>query len=258
MPRFVYTLEHIAFLSAHFKVMSCEDLTQTFNKEFGFNKSVATIKATLSNHKITSGRKTGHLKKGTPKIVNAEQKQWIIDNYPKMSAIDTTKELNRIFDKNLTLRQFKTFVKNHSIQSGRTGTFSKGYKSWNEGTKGLMKPNKTSFKKGNKPHNYSLIGTERITKDGYIEVKTAEPKTWTAKHHIIWEQHNGPLPKGAIIRFKDSDPTNLDPSNLIKMNRSEHHFLNKLNLKDCADEHKDTVILIARVQSKTAEVKANV
>lgn len=46
------------------------------------------------------------------------------------------------------------------------------------------------------------IGSERICKkDGYLKRKIAEPRTWKLVHHIIWEEANGPIPKGMAVVF---------------------------------------------------------
>jgi hypothetical protein len=70
------------------------------------------------------------------------------------------------------------------------------------------------FKKGNKPHNYRPIGSERITKDGYLERKVAEPKTWRGVHILVWEEANGPVPAKHKIVFKDNNQLNTELNNL--------------------------------------------
>lgn len=82
----------------------------------------------------------------------------------------------------------------------------------------------TFFKKGIVPHNVVAIGTERITDDGYIEVKVKNgglQKNWKLKQRLIWEQHNGPIPKGYNIQFKDGNPQNLSIDNLYIISRSD-------------------------------------
>lgn len=82
----------------------------------------------------------------------------------------------------------------------------------------------TFFKKGIVPHNVVAIGTERITDDGYIEVKVKNgglQKNWKLKQRLIWEQHNGPIPKGYNVQFKDGNPQNLAVDNLYIISRSD-------------------------------------
>lgn len=73
---------------------------------------------------------------------------------------------------------------------------------------------RTTFKKGNIPPNHKPVGYERKTKDGYWEVKVAEPRTFKAKHRLLWEQHHGPIPKGVNIVFIDGNTDNITIENL--------------------------------------------
>lgn len=41
-----------------------------------------------------------------------------------------------------------------------------------------------------------------------------------------WEQNYGPIPEGMSVCFKDDDPTNMDPDNLILLTRAEHAIRN--------------------------------
>lgn len=101
--------------------------------------------------------------------------------------------------------------------------------------KGLIPPNKgkkmspelyarcapTMFKKGHKPATQVPVGTEVVTTDGYVKVKVADPNKWRYKHHLIWEEHNGPIPKGYNIQFKDKNPLNVTLDNLYIISRSD-------------------------------------
>lgn len=78
----------------------------------------------------------------------------------------------------------------------------------------------TMFKKGNMPANHRDVGSERINKDGYIEVKVAEPNKWKAKHRVIWEEANGPVEKGYNVQFKDGNRLNVSLENLYLISRS--------------------------------------
>ena len=77
----------------------------------------------------------------------------------------------------------------------------------------------TMFKKGNMPANHRDVGSERINKDGYIEVKVAEPNKWKAKHRVIWEEANGPVEKGYNVQFKDGNRLNVSLDNLYLISR---------------------------------------
>ena len=76
------------------------------------------------------------------------------------------------------------------------------------------KMSSTMFKKGHTPANHREVGSERINKDGYIEIKVAESKRWRLKHRIIWEQANGEIPKGHNVQFKNHNPQDCRIENL--------------------------------------------
>ena len=112
--------------------------------------------------------------------------------------------------------------------------FAKGHTSWNKGTKGLTKRNKTSFKKGDIPKNY--MGGLRATERDGIEIKIGtyyHPNgTATIKYESLarhnWKKKFGEIPKGMIICHKDKDILNNNIDNLELISRSE---LLKRNLK---------------------------
>lgn len=96
----------------------------------------------------------------------------------------------------------------------------------------------TRFKKGNTPHNYKPLGHERVTVDGYIEVKVRDSqkqKNFELKHRLVWEKHNGGIPDGCNIQFKDGNRQNCKIENLYMISRTEqisentiHRYPNEL------------------------------
>ena len=83
------------------------------------------------------------------------------------------------------------------------------------------KVKETMFKKGNSPVNHREVGSERINVDGYIEIKVAEPNVWRLKHRIIWEQHNGVIPAGYNVQFKNRNTQDCRIENLYIISKSE-------------------------------------
>lgn len=92
---------------------------------------------------------------------------------------------------------------------------------------------KTTFKKGSIPHNIVEIGHERITRDGYIEVKIGDfsdsTKNFKLKHRMIWESANGPVPDGYQVRFIDGNPLNFELSNLKLVSKHESLLINSMS-----------------------------
>ena len=97
------------------------------------------------------------------------------------------------------------------------------------------------------PHNYRPVGSERINRDGYIEVKVADPKTWKTKHRIVWEAHHGEIPKGSIIVFRDGNKLNTDISNLALVSRGVSLKMNQAGVSKCGSESFDTAVLLGEV-----------
>jgi hypothetical protein len=166
--------------------------------------------------------------------------------------------LNREFGLELTFGQVRAATKNHKIRSGRTGRIEKGHVPWNKG-KPFDCPGReaTQFKKGQMPHNYHPVGTEIVRTDGYLQVKVADPKTWKLKHHLVWEEANGPIPKGHMIVFLNQDKTDTRLENLKLVKRSLMAIANKNGLIREDAEHTKTGLLIAEVKQAAFRAKKN-
>jgi len=166
-----------------------------------------------------------------------------IEYLKKIAPGRTNKEITKMFNEKFNLNISESALaqvrRRRGIKTGSDGKYKKGQTPWNKGKKGFMGPNKTSFKKGHKPHNWVPIGSERVTKDGYIEIKIHEgkfQKNWRGKHILVWEKHNGPLPKGYAVIFGDGNNRNFDIDNLILVSRAQLLKLNQLGLiKNDAD-----------------------
>jgi len=120
---------------------------------------------------------------------------------------------------------------------GVSTRFSPLMPGWNKGKKqsdymsaeAIANTAKTRFKKGQDPHNTQPIGYERVTVDGYVEVKVrhlkdgdGKNKNFELKQRLIWEKKNGPIPDGGIIEFLDGDKLNFEDSNLVLRTRKEN------------------------------------
>ena len=135
--------------------------------------------------------------------------------------------------------------------------FTKG-KKWEEymSPEGAERSRKTQYKPGNKPHKILPIGTEVVIGD-YLYVKVADtPKVskydnWKAKHRLLWESVNGPIPDGYNIQFKDNNPKNITIDNLYMISQSEQMKVNSfMNLPDEARELLKAVSRLTRAINK--------
>lgn len=127
---------------------------------------------------------------------------------------------------------------------GNSGSFKKGNIPWNKGITGYMGANRTSFKEGHLPHNTREMYSERLSKDGYIEIKVGRNK-WLGKHRYIWEQYyKKDVPKGYAVIFLDGDNRNFEIDNLkiisrgallILNSRYRHILKDKELMRSCVD-----------------------
>lgn len=187
-----------------------------------------------------------------------EQDAWIRDNYPGRSR----KELYQLFCEKygqiVTINQIVAYVKNNKINSGRTGHFEKGKISWNKGKKGFMGANATSFKKGNIPANIKPLFAERISIDGFIEIKVPERNPHTGhktryrhKHVWVWEQHHGQtVPADHVVTFKDGNRINCNVENLMLVSRRHLLSLNNNGYKEAPEEIKPTIFILSQLEAK--------
>ena len=118
---------------------------------------------------------------------------------------------------------------------GKSTQFQKGQVPPNKGQKMSKdvyeKVEKTMFKKGNKPMNTQPIGTIHQRKDTggkmYLYIKLADSK-WQLLNRYTWEQHNGPIPKGMVVVYKDGNYMNNDITNLMLLTKKENMARNTI------------------------------
>lgn len=181
-----------------------------------------------------------------------EMKQFILDNYKGRYNQELADLFNQKFNTNITSRTIKSYKANNKLNSGLTGKFRKGQTPHNKGKKMpkevYEKVKHTMFAKGNVPPNHRPVGSERISKDGYIEVKVAEPNKWRLKQRVVYEETKGKIPEGCPIIFLDGNKRNFDIDNLRCITRSELLYLNCNGLNN-SNEITETGILMARLDS---------
>lgn len=255
-----YTTEQLTFLRKKYQTLTVLELTKVFNRRFGLQKSIHSIKNALNNHKIRCGGLKGKTV-GKYRLLSSIQEDFVRDYFQEFTIPQTTRALNEEYGLSFTPQQIKNFCENHKIRSGRTGCFPKGNLPWNTGTKGMTGPNSGTFKKGDVPKNIKPMGHERLCrKDGFVLIKVKErnphtgcPTRYKHKHVHVWEQHHGPVPVGMVVAFKDGDKLNCDPENLMLISRAELLRLNKRGYKDMPDELKPSVLAMAKLEVKMFE-----
>lgn len=186
-----------------------------------------------------------------PHRFTAEHDQFIRDNAKGITSFKLTELFNNRFNLSLNRSQIAAYMKNNKITNGLNLKFHNGHVPVNKGTRGMFHGGvETQFKKGQKPHNYNPIGTERLNGEGYIDIKVADPNKWKAKHLIIYESHYGPVPKGYAVIFGDGDKQNIDIENLILVSRNQLLQLNRKNLIQKSAELTKAAILVTDINIK--------
>lgn len=189
-------------------------------------------------------------------IYSLEEEKFLIDNVKGITLKELTERFNKQFNLNLSESSISNRKNKLGLSSGiKGGQFQKGHNTWNKGIKGYMGANKTSFKKGNVPHNYRPVGSERITKDGYTEIKVGDPNKWELKHRYIYEKEHGKIPDGYNVMFADKNRLNFDINNLILVSKSEDLIMNRNKLIFENQELTRTGYLIAKIINKRNKLK---
>lgn len=159
-----------------------------------------------------------------------EHLSFLREKYKTVRAIPLTALFNEEFGENKTVTAIRSVLRKHKI-------------------------------KGHSPHNRVPFGTERITRDGYIEVKLPgiNPHTefdgvWKAKHYVLWEEKNGKVKDGHILRFIDGDKRNCVLENLMMISRAEHLQLTRVGYDKAPEELKPVVVNVAKMDVKIREL----
>jgi hypothetical protein len=200
----------------------------------------------------------------------AEEMAWLEENkdWPRAT-------LHRIFvmffgRDDVTLDQIKALCFRKGWKTGRTGTFAKGIVPHNKGKQMPFNPNsaRTQFKKGNEPHNTRYLGHERLSKEGYVEISveqtnphTGYSRRYVLKHRWLWEQVNGPLPKGMVLKCLDGDRINTDPSNWEAVSRALLPRLaggrhkKHIAYDEAPDELKPVILTVAKLEHQVRKTR---
>ena len=113
--------------------------------------------------------------------------------------------------------------------------FKKGHVPANKGKKltepQLERMRPTMFKKGIIPHNTLQDGAityRKVKKEkgpSYFWVRESKNK-WVPLHRHVWRHHNGEVPAGHVVRFKDGNQYNCNIDNLECITLKENRYRN--------------------------------
>lgn len=253
-----YSKEIVDFITANVEGLTNETLAKITNEKFGTEFTAKKMQGFKKNHNLKSGiRYNGWDKK--KKLFPDEIKEFILQNYKGIGNIELKDLINNKFGTCFTTEQMKNYKSRHKLDSGLNGQFVKGQIPPNKGKK--MSPEMyekckaTMFKKGHTPDNHRPVGSERVGKDGYLQIKVAEPNKWQQKNVYIYEQHYGKVPKGHKVVFLDQNSRNFDISNLALVSNGEMLKLNQYHRLSENAEVSKVNITLTKLERKIRERK---
>lgn len=232
----VYTQKEREFIFENYKNISNMELAKKFNEKFNKNVSVEKMR----NFKCRNGLKSGyfvnlmgHNQKRINSLFTLEEEKFIRENYKGKLAKELCDMLHEKFGKEVSELQINNYKRHYNLKSGTRG--------------------KGGFKKGEIPKNTKSIGAERVNSDGYTRIKVAEPNVWRLKHRVIWEQHNGKIPKGYCIVFANQDKTDIRIENLILVRNKDKLVAKNRGLLATNEDLTKTGLLVAKLINRTKE-----
>ena len=192
----------------------------------------------------------------------AEQSEFIKANFLKMPVKTIAAAIGKSgTGVNVRMRQLGLVIPLEIIeQRKKESQFSKGKISHNKGKKQsqymsaemIARTKETRFKKGRLPHNTAkkdgVVHIRKDTKTGiaykYVRVSLGN---WELYQRYLWEQENGPIPAGNVVRFKDGNSLNCSLENLEMITLAEN--LNR-NWHDYPQPLKTAIKLINKIQKQ--------
>lgn len=186
-----------------------------------------------------------------------EMREFLQNNVYGRGNKELTDIFNKEFNTNINIGRLKSYKKNHKLSSGLTGQFPKGNIPHNKGAKGqyAQGSEKTWFSKVHIPANYKPIGSERLSKRGYVEVKTQDPNKWEPKHRVIYAREYGEIPKNHIVIFLDQNKHNFQIDNLKLVSRSELLLINRHSMVSNNAHITDCSINVAKLMIAISNAK---
>jgi len=269
-----YSAAELAWLEANFR-MVISDYHRAFVREFGRVDVELTHLNQLRKRKGWKVGRDGSRYKGRLRTYTPEEMTWLEANHT-LPIADYHRQFVERFNREVTAGALHGLRKRYGWKTGRTGHFEKGHEPDNKGKAcapgtGGRHPNaqRTQFQKGQVPHTFRGAGHERIdSKDGYVVTIVEETNPWTGaatrpvhKHRHLWEQANGPLPDGHVLKCLDGDKANCDPSNWEAIPRGVLPRLNggratRVMAYDTAPaELKPALMTMARLDHKVSELR---
>lgn len=212
------------------------ELAAFVNDHCGTEFTASSMKAFRANHGYRNGMSRGLSKEEyMARHYPQGMFEYIRDNSWGVSSKEMAERVKELFGVEMTPTCMKQFRQRHGIKSGVTGWYQKGHE---PGTKGktleeickgdpekLARVRSTQFKKGDRPVNEMQIGDITVVNGYKLRKKSMTGKQWERwefLHRAVWIEHNGPIPEGMVVTFRDSNPMNCNLSNLMLITKGQN------------------------------------
>ena len=267
MSRLKYTPEVQEYIRDHARGTSYRDMAEQLLNVFGLEVTPEQMHNYYKNHRLRNGnpRFNGCHARRLPSEVT-DLIQTCCEAH--MSTIETVEHINaKLGPGTVGLNRVRSWMKNHGVRNGYQSQFQSGSvpatkgRHWDDymSPEGQKRAMENLYRKGRVPHNIAEIGEIRKTADGYLVKKVQsrgnQQKRWRFLHRLVWEEHNGPIPKGCVISFADGDRTNCAIENLVLETKAQHAVKNHLGWKSWDRASAETYNLMADVKSAISRKK---
>lgn len=250
-----YTAEQEEFIRTYLPGHYVFDVLEEFNKRFPEKGlKLSGLRAYIHRNHLRSGMRDKGIFKYT-----AEQRQFFADFTAGHSFKEIAEEFNKRWpEAHITAQKVKSNVKRYNLKTGHDGKFKKGSIPPNKGKKvsaeTYEKMSATMFKPGTRPPNWKPVGSTRVTKDGYVEIKVREGNhKWELRSRYVYKKAYGKIPKGYKVFHLDQDSTNDDLDNLILVSAAELNAINHMKLCGKDAEVNELVVNIAKLKCKVMD-----
>lgn len=236
MPRTVITPYRAKFIRDHYQVMSMKDMA----KRFGI--SYTAVRHFMLKHGLSVPRSVsrGFAAAKTTGRTSFTRKEdnFIRQNYLTMPIKTMARELGRSYcGVNYRMKLMSLVVPREIIEQRIKDSQKKpGHVPANKGKKmskaAYEKSKHTFYKKGNIPANTKHNGATSVRKDSrgvphfWIRIRKG---VWIHLSRHVWEKHNGPIPPGYVISFRNGDTLNCDIANLELISKADNMRRNQIH-----------------------------
>lgn len=248
-----YTEEEKAFLDSFIPGHGTKEVAKELARRFGRIVTPLAVESYKKYHGIHSGRTMESTGRFPVKV-----REWLTENIRGKSSFELASMINEAFGTSYTVQQIQGLCKRMKLRSGYSACFKPGHHPTHGFTPGHIPEGSKRywFRKGIRPHNTLPVNTTVVDSDGCLKIKVAEPNVWKRIHVMVWEEHNGPVPKGCAVMFRDGNRLNCDIGNLILVTRQELMEMCRISGKfQYVDGWVDTLLTLARLRIKCREAR---